>query len=121
MRGEDTVLTDKEIANELRKFSDDEWLEIIKGMSGFQRKLQAEISYKVGEEEGYNRGLSLLVKEEESMCSRARQGGRQEVVDYLWDYTEFEHKGCDDDCNLQNVATIHIDWEEFKKDMGIKQ
>ena len=55
------------------------------------------------------------------MCSRARQGGRQEVVDYLWDYTEFEHKGCDDDCNLQNVATIHIDWEEFKKDMGIKQ
>ncbi len=78
---------------------------------------QAEVSYKAGEDEGYNRGLSLLVKEEEGMCSRARQ----EVVDYLWDYTEFEHKGCDDDCNLQNVATIHIDWEEFKKDMGIKQ
>ena len=52
-KADDTVLTPEGVLAKLRELTDDEWLDVMKDLHGYERKLQAKASFEAGKNEGW--------------------------------------------------------------------
>ena len=109
MKAEDTVMTTEDVLVELRKLSDDEWLKVIKSIHPYGRKLQAEISFKAGQDD---KATQLLVGIPNAIA-QARKNGIKEVVDWIENNNVFL-------VHPDNRVHFLSDWQSQLKEWGIE-